>query len=155
MSFLRCATTLIDATLGALRAGGLEGVERVVFWLGRRTPDGNADIAEVHVPEQEAAADYFRIPPESMIAFMAHLRRSRLVLLAQVHSHPHEAYHSKADDEWAVVRHEGGLSIVVPSFAADVTAANFEIAAAVFRLASDDRWLRVEPEKLPERLRIT
>jgi proteasome lid subunit RPN8/RPN11 len=154
MSVLRCPTALIDTTLAALRAGGLEGVERVVFWLGCRTPDGNADIAEVHVPEQEAAADYFRIPPESMIAFMAHLRR-RLVLLAQVHSHPHGAFHSKADDEWAVVRHEGGLSIVVPSFAADVTAANFEIASAVFRLTSDDRWLRIEPDKLPERLRIT
>jgi proteasome lid subunit RPN8/RPN11 len=155
MSVLHCPATLVDATLATLRAGGLKGVERVVFWLGRRTPDGNADIAEVHVPEQEAAADYFRIPPESMIAFMAHLRRRRLVLLAQVHSHPGEAFHSKADDEWAVLRHEGGLSIVVPSFAADVTAANFEVASAVFRLTSDDRWLRVEHDELPEHLRIT
>lgn len=155
MSVLHCPATLVDATLAALRAGGLEGVERVVFWLGCRTPDGNADISEVHVPEQEAAADYFRIPPESMITFMTYLRRNRLVLLAQIHSHPHEAFHSKADDEWAVVRHEGGLSIVVPSFAADVTVANFEEASAVFRLASDDLWLRVEPDELPERLRIT
>ncbi len=155
MSVLRCPTALIDTTLAELRAGGREGVERVVFWLGRRTSDGNADIAEVHLPEQEAAADYFRIPPESMIAFMAHLRRSRLVLLAQVHSHPHEAFHSKADDKWAVVRHEGGLSIVVPSFAADMRAADFEAASAVFRLTSDDRWLRVERDELPERLLIT
>lgn len=155
MSTLHCPADLVDATLAALRAAGLDGVERVVFWLGRRTPDGNADIAEVHVPEQEAAADYFRIPPESMIAFMTHLRRNRLVLLAQVHSHPREAFHSKADDQWAVVRHEDGLSIVVPYFAADVTVANFEEASVVFRLASDDRWLRVRPDELPERLRIT
>ena len=155
MSALRCPAVLVDATLDALRAGGLEGVERVVFWLGRRSPDGNAVIAEIHVPEQEAAADYFRIPPRSMIAFMALLRRSRLVLLAQVHSHPREAFHSKADDDWAVVRHEGALSIVVPSFAADATAANFAKASAVFRLTGDDRWRRVEPGELAEHLRIT
>lgn len=155
MSVVRCPAAVVDATLAELRTGGLEGVERVVFWLGRRTPDGNADIAEVHVPAQEAAADYFRIPPDSMIAFMTHLRRNRLVLLAQVHSHPREAFHSKADDKWAVVRHEGGLSIVVPWFAANVTAASFEAATAVFRLTSDDRWVRVEIDELPERLRIT
>jgi proteasome lid subunit RPN8/RPN11 len=155
MTILRCPAAIVDATLAALRAGGLEGVERVVFWLGRRTPGGDADIAEVHVPEQRAAVDYFHIPPESMVAFMAHLRRSRLVLLAQVHSHPGEAFHSKADDEWAVVRHEGALSIVVPRFAAEVTTKNFEVASAVFRLTSDDRWRRVEPGELPERLRIT
>jgi proteasome lid subunit RPN8/RPN11 len=154
MSVLHCPATLVDATLAALRACGLKGVERVVFWLGRRTPDGNADIAEIHVPEQEAAADYFHIPPEGMVAFMTHLRR-RLMLLAQVHSHPGEAFHSKADDEWAVLRHEGGLSIVVPSFAADVTVANFEAASAVFRLTSYDRWLRVERDELPECLLVT
>ncbi len=155
MSLLRCPAVLVDATLDALRAGGLEGVERVVFWLGRRSPGGNGDVAEVHVPEQQSATDYFRIPPKSMIAFMSHLCRSRLVLLAQVHSHPGEAFHSRADDEWAVVRHEGAISIVVPSFAADVTAANFEKASAVYRLAGDDHWIRVEPYELPERLRIT
>lgn len=155
MSVVRCPAAVVDATLAALRTGGLEGVERVVFWLGRRTTDGNADIAEVLVPAQEAAADYFRIPPDSMIALMTHLRRNRLVLLAQVHSHPREAFHSAADDKWAVVRHEGGLSIVVPWFGANVTAANFEAASAVFRLTSDDRWVRVEIDELPERLRIT
>jgi proteasome lid subunit RPN8/RPN11 len=154
MTLLHCPAALVDATLDALREGGRDGVERVVFWLGRRRATGEADIVEIHVPEQEAAADYFRIPPGGMIAFMNHLRRSRLVLLAQVHSHPGEAFHSKADDKWAVVRHEGGLSIVVPGFAADVTAANFEAESAVFRLTSEDRWLRVEPDELRGRLRI-
>jgi hypothetical protein len=37
-------------------------------------------------------------------------------LIAQVHSHPNEAYHSEADDEYAIVTAEGGLSFVVPNF---------------------------------------
>jgi len=37
------------------------------------------------------------------------------MVAAQVHSHPDEAFHSKGDDEWAIVRHEGALSIVVPT----------------------------------------
>lgn len=155
MTLLQCPAVLVDKTLDALREGGREGVERVVFWLGRRAASGDAAIVEIHVPQQEAAEDYFRIPPDSMIAFMNHLRRARLVLLAQVHSHPGEAFHSPADDRWAVVGHEGGLSIVVPQFAAAVTAANFVAEAAVFRLTKDDRWLRVSTDDLPDILRIT
>jgi proteasome lid subunit RPN8/RPN11 len=155
MTLLQCPAALVDETLNALRDGGREGVERVVFWLGRRAATGDAAIVEIHVPQQEAAEDYFRIPPDSMIAFMNHLRRARLALLAQVHSHPGEAFHSLADDRWAVVRHEGGLSIVVPEFAADVTAANFEAESAVFRLTKDDHWLRVRTDELPDLLRIT
>jgi hypothetical protein len=39
------------------------------------------------------------------------------VLAGQIHGHPGRAYHSGADDELAIVRLPGGLSIVVPDFA--------------------------------------
>ena len=39
------------------------------------------------------------------------------VLVAQIHAHPTDAYHSDADDQLAFVRLPGGLSIVVPDFA--------------------------------------
>jgi len=54
-----------------------------------------------------------------------------LRLIAQVHSHPGEAYHSRADDRYAIVTAEGGFSLVVPDFGdapADPT------AWAVYRL---------------------
>jgi hypothetical protein len=154
MTLLRCPAHLIHETLEHLREGGRLGVERVVFWLADRSETGTAMITEVHIPQQEAAEDYFRIPREGMTALMTHLRRGRQALRAQVHSHPGEAFHSHADDTWAVVRHEGGLSIVVPSFAANVTAANFFDAAAVFRLASDDRWVAMTGDELAAALDI-
>jgi len=39
------------------------------------------------------------------------------ILAGQIHAHPREAYHSPADDELAMIRLPGGLSIVVPGFA--------------------------------------
>jgi len=55
-----------------------------------------------------AKALVFRIPPSSMTAMMAHLRERKLGLAAQVHSHPNRAFHSRADDAWAIVRHRAG-----------------------------------------------
>jgi hypothetical protein len=45
------------------------------------------------------------------------LHENKLLLLAQIHSHPTEAYHSEMDDEYTIVSTVGGLSIVVPDFA--------------------------------------
>ena len=67
----------------------------------------------------------FHIPPEGMTALYAELRHKRLMVAAQVHSHPQEAFHSKADDRWAIVRHEGALSLVVPHFAQATTLDRF------------------------------
>jgi hypothetical protein len=145
MTRLSCPAPLIDETLEALRDAGCRGKERVVFWLAPRPLIERPTIAEVYVPLQEAAEDYFHIPSEAMTALMAHLRSRRLALLAQVHSHPGRAFHSRADDLWAVVRHEGGLSIVVPAFASGISATNFTAKSAVFRLSREDRWLEVPP----------
>jgi hypothetical protein len=38
------------------------------------------------------------------------------LLGAQVHSHPHEAFHSETDDTYPIVTGRGGLSLVVPRF---------------------------------------
>jgi proteasome lid subunit RPN8/RPN11 len=155
MSTLRCATPLVDDTLKELRAAGRRGKERVVLWLSPRPLVAGPAVAEVYVPEQEAEVDYFRIPPSGMKALMTLLRERKLALAAQVHSHPKKAFHSHADDEWAIVRHEGALSIVVPHFAADTDVENFLSSAAIFRLTSADKWVEVEREAIGEFLQLT
>ena len=40
-----------------------------------------------------------------------------LRLIAQVHTHPTEAYHSETDDAFPIVTTEGALSLVIPNFA--------------------------------------
>ena len=143
MTRLHCSAATLDETIDHFRAAGRIQKECVVFWLVPRQADAMR-IVEVYRPQQEAHADQFWIPPDAMAVLMRHLRDSKLKLAAQVHSHPHEAFHSYADDRWAVIRHAGALSIVVPDFAAHTDASNFMQEAKFYQLSRDDRWLEVQ-----------
>jgi hypothetical protein len=149
MNGLRCPAPLIEQTLAHLRAAGREGKECVVLWLTARPVMPGAIVVEAYRPEQETAMDRFRIPTHAMTALMTHLRARRLGLAAQIHSHPRRAVHSLTDDEWAVVRHEGALSIVVPDFADGVGVENFLDRVAVFSLSAEDQWIGVDRAALP------
>jgi hypothetical protein len=56
---------------------------------------------------------------------MDHLRSTRRRIVAQIHTHPGRAFHSEVDAEWAIVRHVGALSLVLPRFAVSTTPENF------------------------------
>lgn len=139
---LEIARALVEETLGLLREAGSRPAEGIVLWLGRRG-DHVIHVSEAHVPIHESDRDYFRIPPEGMAALMRKLGDEGLFVAAQVHSHPGAAFHSEADDRWAIVRHVGALSLVVPHFARTTTAATFLSDAAVFRLSAANRWTAV------------
>lgn len=132
-------TQLVDATLAFLQNAGERRSEAVVLWLGRKESRGIA-VTEAYVPEQEAASDFFRIPPAAMAALLTHLGDTGTFIAAQVHSHPREAFHSEADDIWAIVRHLNALSLVVPYFARDTAASNFVRRIAAFRLSPKNIW---------------
>lgn len=148
MTALRCPRDLVEETLAHLREAGRDGRECVVFWLTDRPVRPGALVREAYRPDQHAARDIFRIPPKAMTGLMAHLRARRLSLAVQVHSHPGRAFHSRADDVWAVVRHEGALSIVVPDFAKRIDALTFLSMAATFRLSADDQWVGISHDEL-------
>lgn len=144
---------VVSKTLRELRDAGAEGCERVVLWLGVRA--GNrVDVREAFVPMQEAEEDYFWILPEGMSELLSRLRENRLMTAAQVHSHPGHAFHSEADDRWAIVRHVGALSLVVPFFGLNTTFETFTEDAAVFQLSVKNRWLEVPPEHVHRRYRV-
>ncbi len=155
MSPLRCPVELVDETLTHLREAGRLGRECVVFWLSARPAVPGAVIREAYRPEQSAACDMFRIPPTAMTGLMAHLRARKLALAAQVHSHPGPAFHSRADDERAVVRHEGALSLVVPNFGVCIDARTFLDMIAAFRLSAADQWIELSRDELPYHLELT
>jgi hypothetical protein len=139
-SILHVPGALIDRSLELLREAGKARSERVIFWLGKRQASAPCLVEDLYLPVQEASRDYFHLPASSMTQLMGALASKRLALLAQIHSHPGEAFHSEADDRWAVVRHRGALSIVIPEFASGVTVRNFNQFAAVFRLSAGDDW---------------
>ena len=139
---LEVSAELVEETLDHLRAGGRLGTETVVLWLGSRA-DAAPLVTEVYRPDQVAALDFFRIPPEAMRRLLGYLRHRRLQVLAQCHSHPAQAFHSHADDRWAIVRHVGAFSLVVPWFASRTNVVSFLDDTATFQLDAADRWREV------------
>ena len=142
----------IRQTISLLRSAGNR--ECVLLWLGRREA-GVQRIKEVYRPVQKGSVDYFEIPRDGMAQLMTRLRTQGLYVASQVHTHPGEAFHSHADDKWAIVRHHGALSVVLPEFAKATTPENFLREAAVFQLSTLDAWVRVDTQRLPNVLRIT
>ena len=144
---LRLSRDLLSSTVDVLRAA--KRVERVVLWLGRREP-GGVTTQEVFVPIQETEADYFRIPPRGMAELLEALCDRRLMVAAQVHTHPREAFHSPADDQWAVVRHAGALSLVLPRFCQETTLETFVLDAKVYRLDERNEFVLARSEDVYE-----
>lgn len=143
MTTIVCAPGILTETIACLRRGGAVGEERVVLWLARASAPAPARVTEVYEPEQITAVDYFRLPPASMQILMRRLRVGRLKVVAQVHSHPGRAFHSEVDDEWAILRHRGALSLVLPRFAATTDADNFLIEAKIYELSAANEWALV------------
>jgi proteasome lid subunit RPN8/RPN11 len=139
---LEIAQRLIETTVDHLRASRRR--ERVVLWLGKRQGE-LVVVDEVFEPIQECAADYFQIPESGMAEVLARLQPKRLMVAAQVHTHPHDAFHSPADDRWAIVRHVGGLSLVVPRFCQHTTPDTFVTDAKVFRVDENDNFNEIVP----------
>jgi hypothetical protein len=125
----------------------------VLLWLGRRE-EGVQKIVDVYRPDQIGTVDYFEIPRNGMAALMARLRVDGLYVVSQVHTHPEKAFHSYADDRWAIVRHVGALSIVLPYFASLTTAENFLQQVAVYQLDESNNWNEVSSDLLHSKLRI-
>lgn len=140
---MRISKTLVDRSLVALRDGGRHGEERVLLWLAKPSMDV-IEIAELLVPEQEATSDYFSIPRAAIATLCTYLGTTGYFVPCQVHSHPAAAFHSAADDRWALVRHAGALSLVVPHFALRTSVDTFVRDAAAFELDPGDRWLEVD-----------
>jgi hypothetical protein len=117
----------VNETLEAIREFGSHGWEILVLWLGTIV-GSDATISNVFIPTQhpvssEEGVGYF-VEGNALFQLNRHLSETGLRLIAQVHSHPQEAYHSAADDRYAIVTTEGGFSLVVPNFgrnAADPT----------------------------------
>ncbi len=115
----------------------------MVAWLGRDAGAGAARVRDAYEPEQYCRRDQFYIPPASMTALMQTLARTRSKIIAQIHTHPGEAYHSEADAAWAIIRHRGALSLVLPRFAAATTVSSFLDEVKAYERAADGEWVLV------------
>lgn len=123
------------------RRGGM-GTEGVMLWLGRRS-EVASDVTEAYEPNYWSEEDRFVVPPKGMSALMDRICDTGHAVVAQVHSHPQLAFHSRADEVWALVKHVGAYSIVLPWFGARTTIVSFWQDAAVFVMQPNGKWLQL------------
>jgi len=143
----------LGRTRDALRSYGRRGCEGFALWLGE--VDGpRATVVELMTPPQrsiksEGGVGYF-LEPETLFTLNRYLSKSGLRLIAQVHSHPGEAYHSQTDDDYAIATKEGNLSLVVPYFARGPA----ELGAwAIYRLQNGS-WLELPGHRVRDLFRV-
>ena len=123
-----------------LREVGHRGNEGLVLWCGKSSGDV-FEVIDILIPRQRAirTADGVCaiVDGDELHRINMQLYESGLRLIAQVHSHPTEAFHSDTDDEHSIVNTVGCLSLVVPDFAAR----DFSLRdCAIFRLAPSGEW---------------
>ena len=150
---LKLRESQVTESLAVLQESGRQGCEGIVLWLGRRY-GADVEVVEVYRPIHQAREDMFLIPSEGMRALHAKQREGRLFVAAQLHSHPGQAFHSAADDRWAIVRHAGALSLVLPTFALNTSPQSFFKDLKVYRMTIENRWIEVPPREVNESCQI-
>jgi hypothetical protein len=123
-----------------LRAVGSTGREGMVLWIG--THEGSTfTVTNLVIPKQRGliTADgvCVIVDPDELRKLNLELYRHNLRLIAQVHSHPGRAFHSDTDDEYAIARTIGALSLVIPDFAVRPFSLN---DCATYRLSARGSW---------------
>lgn len=146
--------SLVDETQEFLRKVGKHGREGMVLWVGKA--DGNHfDVTTMLVPRQRGLKTQdgvcVVVDGDEMHRINLELYKTGLQLIAQIHSHPHDAYHSETDDEYALTTTEGTLSLVIPDFAVR----SFDLEeCAVYRLSKAGNWELVSPRRAKSLLSI-
>lgn len=109
----------LESIYEEFRETGLEGYERLALLAGKKAGK-EFTVTHLLFPKQElfrtATGVGFYVRGEELERIGDWLYENSCSLIAQLHSHPNEAYHSEADDELCIITSTGGLSIVIPDY---------------------------------------
>jgi len=123
-----------------LRMMGRKGLEGFSLWAG--TLSGETFVVRTNiVPAQTGhrlpSGVCVTVGPEELHRLNVWLYENKMQLIAQIHSHPTDAYHSSTDDEFPIATTVGCVSLVIPDFACHP----FSLSrCAIYRLSSHLKW---------------
>ena len=131
-----------------LRRTGARGYEAFALWAGVVEAQ-NAFVRATYIPVQEGLRLQeglcVIVDGPELHRLNVWLYEHKLTLIAQLHSHPDEAYHSETDDAFPIVTTVGGLSLVLPDFARDPF--SFD-RCAVYRLSWKGEWDELSAQQI-------
>jgi proteasome lid subunit RPN8/RPN11 len=133
----------IEVAYTHMRKAGTQRVEGVALFAGKESGH-NFEIETTIIPKQQAlrleSGLLYAVDSDELHRINVWLYENKMSLIAQIHSHPTEAYHSDTDDAFPIVATVGGLSVVVPDFASGP----IEIDTwAVYRLSPKSIWMEL------------
>jgi hypothetical protein len=110
-------------TVDALADVGKKEAEAIVAWGGVVDDNATFRFTTSYMPRQTAYKTEYgllvRVESEALHKLNVAFHEAGIVLAGQAHTHPTDAYHSDTDDMRPIVTLLGGLSLVVPNFAAN------------------------------------
>jgi hypothetical protein len=140
---LLVSADVVEYTERALRGSyGPDGRhEGIVFWVGRRIDDDHL-VASAVVPRSTHGRGFIEVSANEVGEVLHQARSRRLVMLAQVHSHPgNDTRHSDADDRLVFMPQEGTFSLVVANYGMSRILAEEGVGVHQFQ---DGHWVQVE-----------
>lgn len=154
ITYFEIQNDCLNQAYSFLKKAGTKSFEAVALFAGR-IENCNAFISEVVCPLQESSrSEYglmYTVDGKELHRINLWLYKNNLKLIAQIHSHPTEAYHSETDDEFPIVTTLGGLSIVVPYFAKDTLN---HLDWAYYRLLSETHWKELDKSEIEQLIKI-
>jgi len=138
---VRLAPSVWQETLRLLRDCGRRDVECVVYWTAPIERARRIDRV-VH-GDHTSTAWHYELHQAWLTEFMVLLHKERRTVLAQVHTHCAEAFHSATDDKWPLVRTPGFLSLVLPRFASEFDLDDLYLA----EVNQDGSWQQVHVQE--------
>lgn len=134
-----------------MRVHGRKGAELFIALTATLTNESRtAMFQRAVVPEQTCYRTpeglLVRIDGEAISLINQQCYEKEELLAGQIHAHPDQAYHSGADDALALIRLPGGISMVVPHFAAGPLRPR---RWSIYRRGQHGRW-----EPRPRRVKV-
>lgn len=128
-----------EAVCRALDPEIRKGHEGIVYLLGRT--DGTVTLSvSVFRPRSVTTAGSFHVEPKAMAACVHAAGQFEMQVVAQLHTHPGQAYHSDGDVEGARIRYPGYASIVLPDYGRHLPNLG---GAAAYLWSADHRWIEL------------
>jgi hypothetical protein len=138
---------VLHETQRLLQARSRSGSEAYTVWVGELQPK-RAVVWEVWPVDAEADSRHAQISFDDVLKLGARVAISKWFIVAQLHTHGGQAFHSQTDDAYPISSQVGFLSIVVPNFGSDPPGVGW----AYYEHEGAGRWRPIPATEVPKRI---
>lgn len=133
---------VLRETIRYLKEFGATNSEGYCCWAGIIDDDKIIVKSLITPASIETSFAYARINSKSATLMAQKILEKKEILLAQIHTHPYEAFHSRTDDLNPISHRKGFISMVVPNFGKD----SYEdlLSFAIFEYLGKGKWTEID-----------